>query len=493
MFLEGSECMKRIFALLMVAVLLLGLLPVSAAGDAMDTEKVKTLLNSVELQPQRTGYPQVDAILEEILAPYAEADNYTKVKAAYDWTVREVNYSWGPYSQDWAPAYDCFVPVYELEYEEGLEEAIPFEVVNRSYHALVEREGICYDYGALFALMARYIGFESFVHTGYFVFEAGFGTGSGHHGWAEIKIGEEYYIFDPQREYRMCGNGVGEIEYLYFGIDEDHAWRFDHETAVNAARDAGFLSVSAPRHCAVEVVATAGGTASVMGDCVLGQPVTIKAEAGERAFDGWYTEEGELLSREAEYSFLVTEPVTVYAVFQGEYFRDIAGQWYEADAVKAYEMELINGMGAFTFDGEGTMTRAMALTVLYRMVKPEGEFATASYVDVIEGSWYEAAVNWGTREGIVNGVGKNRFAPDSTVTREQFITMIMRLCRSKEEAELTYTDKELISPYALTAMKQAQAAGLIKGYNDNTLRPQEGLRRCEAVALAVRLMDWMET
>lgn len=215
--------MKRFFAMLIAVVLLLGLMPVSAAGDAMETEEIKTLLNSVELKPRRSGYPQVDAILEEIFAPYAQADNYTKVKAAYDWTVREVNYSWGPYSQDWAPAYDCFVPVYELEYEEGLEEAIPFEIVNRSYHALVEREGICYDYGALFALMTRYLGFESFVHTGYFVFEEGFGTGSGHHGWAEIKIGEEYYIFDPQREYRMCGNGVNEIEYLYFGIDEDHA------------------------------------------------------------------------------------------------------------------------------------------------------------------------------------------------------------------------------------------------------------------------------
>ena len=482
--------MKRFFAMLIAVVLLLGLMPVSAAGDAMETEEIRTLLNSVELKPRRSGYPQVDAILEEIFAPYAQADNYTKVKAAYDWTVREVNYSWGPYSQDWAPAYDCFVPVYELEYEEGLEEAIPFEIVNRSYHALVEREGICYDYGALFALMTRYLGFESFVHTGDFVFEEGFGTGSGHHGWAEIKIGEEYYIFDPQREYRMCGNGVNEIEYLYFGIDEDHAWRFDHETEVNDARDAGFLPVSAPRHCEIKVESTAGGTASVVGEAVLGEPVVLKAEPGEKDFDGWYNGAGELLSRETEYSFLVEAPYTVYAVFRGEYFRDIAGQWYEDAANAAFEAELINGVDAFTFHGEGTMTRAMALTVLYRMVQPEGEFATASYEDVEEGSWYEAPVNWGTQEGIVNGVGDNRFAPESTVTREQFITMIMRLWGSEEKAELTYADADSISPYALEAMQQAQAAGLLTGYEDHTLQPQRGLRRSEAVALAVRLLSW---
>ena len=484
--------MKRLLSLVIVAVLLVGLLPVSAAGDAMNMEEIKALLNSVELNPQRSGYPQVDAILEEIFAPYADADNYTKVKAAYDWTVQEVNYSWGPYSQDWAPAYDCFVPVYELEYEEGLEEAIPFEVVNRSYHALVEHEGICYDYGALFALMARYIGFESFVHTGYFIFEEGFGTGSGHHGWAEIKIGEEYYIFDPQREYRMCGNGVNEIEYLYFGIDEDHAWRFDHETEVNDARDAGFLSVSAPRHCEIKVESTAGGSASLEGECVLGETVILKAVDGGKPFDGWYNEAGELLSREAEYRFLVEAPVTLYAVFRGEYFRDIAGQWYEEAAKEAFEAGLINGVDAFTFYGKGTMTRAMALTILYRMAQPQGEFASASYEDVPEGAWYELPVNWGTQEGIVNGVGDNRFAPNSIVTREQFVTMIMRLWGDEEEAELTYDDTELISDYAVTAMKQAQAAGLITGYEDNTLQPQRGLRRSEAVAMAVRLLSWLE-
>ena len=68
--------------------------------------------------------------------------------------------------------------------------------------------------------------------------------------------------------------------------------------------------------------------------------------------------------------------------------------------------------------------------------------------------------------------------------------MIMRLWGSEETAELTYDDADLISPYALEAMQQAQAAGLITGYEDNTLQPQRGLRRSEAVALAVRLLSW---
>ncbi len=484
--------MKRFLSMLIVSVLLIGMLPVSAAGDAMNTEAVKTLLNSVELKPQRTGYPQVDASLEEIFAPYAEADNYTKAKAAYDWTVTQVNYSWGPYSQNWAPAYDCFVPVYDLEYEEGLEEAIPFEVVNRSYHALTAHEGICYDYGALFALMARYLGFESFVHTGYFTFEAGFGTGAGHHGWAEIKIGEEYYIFDPQREYRMCGNGVNKIDYLYFCIDEDHAWRFNHETAINDARDAGFLSVAAPRHCKVLAEATASGTATGSGSYALGEKVTVKAGQGAKPFLGWYDAEGALLTDDMEYSFYLEAPVTLRAVYEGEYFVDIAQCWYEDEANVAFQKGLVNGVGEFLFEGDGAMTRAMALTVLYRIAQPETPAQKAEYTDVPEGIWYEEAVNWGTQEGVVNGIGEGLFDPESNVTREQFVTMMMRMWGTEEQAELPYTDAGDISPYALKAMEQAQAAGLINGYADNTLQPLKELSRAEAVALAVRLLSWIE-
>lgn len=487
--------MKRFISLLLIAVLLLGTLTVSAAGDAMEEDDLKARLNSVELKPQRSGYPQVDALLEEILAPCAEEDNYTKLKFAYNWATMEVAYSWAPYSQNWAPAYDCFVPVYDLEYEEGLEEAIPFEIVNRSYHCLVEREGICYDYGALFALMARYLGFESYVHTGYFVFEEGFGTDSGHHGWAEIEIGGKYYIFDPQRDYRMSANATAPNPYMYFGIDEDHDWRYDHETAVNEARDAGFLSVHAPRHGQLNVLKTDGTALALTGAYPVGQSTTLTAP-GEGEFLGWYDEEGKLLSQEKEYTFLMENGMTLYCVNQGEYFSDIAGQWYEEDANAAFALGLVEGVGAFRFNAKGTMSRAMALTVLYRMAAPEEtDIPTASYTDVEQDTWYTDAVNWGTEMGIVNGVGNGRFNPNGAVTREQFVTMMMRLWGGDAfpDLALTYEDEADISDYAYNYIQQAQVFGLLTGYEDNTLRPQKQLNRGEAVALLMRLARWLET
>lgn len=486
--------MKRYIALFLSLVLLLGVVPVFAAGDAMEEADLQTVLNSVELKPQRTGYPQVDAILEEIMSSFEATDNYTLMKEVYNWVTMEINYSWAPYSQDWAPAYDCFVPLYDLEYEEGLEEAMPFEVVNRSYHALVEREGICYDYGALFAVMARYVGFESYVHTGDFIFEEGFGTGSGHHGWAEVEIDGKYYIFDPQRDYRMSANATAPNPYMYFGIDEEHAWRYDHETDANEARDTGFLSVHAPRKGQLNVLKTDGTILEISGAYPIGETIVLVAE--EEAFCGWFDEDGFLLSKEREYSFLMENGMTLYCVYDGEYFTDITAQWYEAEAIAAYELGLVDGVGHFLFNGEGTMSRAMALTVLYRLAAPvDEEIPTASYVDVVQDTWYTDAINWGTYAGVVEGVGDERFNPNDAVTREQFITMMMRIWGGDAfpELALTYEDEADISDYAYNHIQQAQAFGLLTGYEDNTLRPKETLDRGEAVTLLMRLVRFMDS
>ncbi len=484
--------MKRTAVLVLVLVLLLGAMPVYAAGDAMEPESLKELVNSQTLYPQSSGYPQVDALLEEILGPYAESDNYTKLKEAYNWVVMEVNYSWAPYSQTWAPAYDCFVPVYDLEYEEGLEEVIPFEVVNRSYHVLTKREGICYDYGAVFALMARYLGFESYVHTGDFIFEAGFGTGSGHHGWAELLMDGKSYIFDPQRDYRMCYNATQPNPYMYFGIGPDRAWRYTQETGANAQRDAQFLSVTAVRHASVEAVATASGSTEGSGSYGLGETVRVTA-SGEKPFLGWYDTKGRCVSEEMEYSFVLRKPTVLRAVFAGEYFEDIEGQWYTEDVNAAFEQGLVNGLAPFRFEGQQTMSRAMALTVLYRYAQPETVAEAAGYSDVPAGIWYEAAVNWGTQEGIVRGIGDGLFAPDASVTREQFITMMMRLAALEEEAELEYEDAASVSGYARAHMRKAQAAGLLTGYKDGCLRPQNQMTRAEGATLLMRLIRLLTT
>ena len=109
----------------------------------------------------KTGYVELDEMLEALAAPYAGKDTYTRIKAMYDWAVNNIDYSWDGYSQDYAPAYDCFTLTYPLTYETGLPEAYPKDMIYRAYHMLTARTGVCYDWGILFAVMARYVGIKA--------------------------------------------------------------------------------------------------------------------------------------------------------------------------------------------------------------------------------------------------------------------------------------------------------------------------------------------
>lgn len=228
--------MKRIISLVVVAVLLLGILPVSAAGDAMKESNLKKLVNSVTLKSQRSGYLQVDVLPEEIFAPYAKSDGIVL----------------------------------------GLSGAYP------------------------------------------------------------------------------------------------------------------------------------------IGKCTL-------TAVGTGEFLGWYDEKATLLSREKQYIFLMENGKTLYRVFQGEYFRDVAGQWYEADTNAAHVLGLVEGVGEFRFYAKGTMSRAIALTVLYRIANPEEKAPVANYTDVDRNSRYAEAVDWGTYVDAVKGVGNGHFNPNGAVTREQLL------------------------------------------------------------------------
>ena len=494
-----SRKVRSVCIFVLLFTLSLSLLPLSvSAADALPEQEIRDLLNNQPLYPQPTGYEELDALMEEILAPYDDADTYTRVKAAYDWTVFEINYSWAPYSQDWAPAYDCFVPKYDLSYDPGLEEVIPYEVANRSYHAMKYGEGVCYDYAAAFALLARYIGIDSYVHTGNFHIEPLFGNTIGHHGWAELCIHGENYIFDPQRDYRFSWDGTAENPYYYFAVPMENAWRYSPEEDINAARDAQFLPVAQERKYTpvITVSATASGIASGSGTYDVGETVT--AHAWGENFMGWYDPEGTLLSTDNPYYFPAEETMTLRAVFANELFEDIPeNAWYRKDAVEAAIRGLIRGTEPFTFSGESPVTRAMAVTMLYRAASAPETDGENDFTDVPENSWFTPAVAWAARQGIVNGMGDGRFCPHMDITREQLAVILLRYAACAElslpEATAQGPDAHTVSPYAAVAVGQAQALGILQGDPDGSIRPQDTVTRAECVTMLLRLLRILES
>ena len=117
----------------------------------------------------------------------------------------------------------------------------------------------------------------------------------------------------------------------------------------------------------------------------------------------------------AVFLFSFAAPLTVGAK---DLYSDVeAGRWSEGSIEYASENGYMQGVGGGRFDPEGSMTRAMVVTVLWRI---DGRPAAgkSSFSDVPDGEWYSEPVAWAESTGVVTGVGGGRFDPDGVSSRE---------------------------------------------------------------------------
>ena len=151
---------------------------------------------------------------------------------------------------------------------------------------------------------------------------------------------------------------------------------------------------------------------------------------------------------------------------------------------------LFNGVDATHFDPSGEMTRAMLVTVLWRL---EGKPAASgsSFSDVAGGQWYSEAVAWAAAQGVVNGIDGSRFSPDGKVTREQIAAILWRLeGKPAVSGSLSaYPDGSQVSEYAREAMVWATQVGLFRGDAQGRLNPRATATRAEVATLIQRYAE----
>ncbi|MBQ1503001.1 MAG: S-layer homology domain-containing protein, partial [Clostridia bacterium] len=129
------------------------------------------------------------------------------------------------------------------------------------------------------------------------------------------------------------------------------------------------------------------------------------------------------------------------------------------------------------FDPEGSLTRAMVATVLWRREGSPAPGAPSGFEDVPAGEWYTDAVAWAKETGVVKGLTETTFGPDEYITREQLATMLFRFSSSApvsvpERADLSpFADDEKVSDWAAEPLGWAVEAGLLKGTDGNRLDP----------------------
>ena len=168
--------------------------------------------------------------------------------------------------------------------------------------------------------------------------------------------------------------------------------------------------------------------------------------------------------------------------------------WYHDGVHWALENGVMNGVGSDKFDPSGVTSRAMVVTMLYRMEgEPKSEQAM-SFKDVADGKWYTEAVRWAAENGIVTGYSAEAFGPNDTVTREQIVTILLRYAKYKgidtEKGETAlldgFTDAASVSDWAVKAFRWAVDAGIINGVSADTLSPKTGATRAQVATMLMR-------
>jgi hypothetical protein len=166
--------------------------------------------------------------------------------------------------------------------------------------------------------------------------------------------------------------------------------------------------------------------------------------------------------------------------------------WYHDGVHFVLANGLMNGMGNGKFDPNGTTSRAMIVTILYRL-EGEPEVTGANpFTDVPDGQWYTNAVLWAAENKIVEGYGNGKFDPNGEITREQLATILYRYAQSKGQGFtgtwmflLDYPDASEVSSWADEAMHWCVMQGIING-KDGKLVPGGNASRAESATMLMR-------
>lgn len=134
------------------------------------------------------------------------------------------------------------------------------------------------------------------------------------------------------------------------------------------------------------------------------------------------------------------------------------------------------------------MSRAMLVTVLYRLSGEPAVSQDSGFADVASDAYYADAVSWAVGEGIVTNTSQPTFSPDESVTREQMAVLLYRCAGEPSTAgDLSaYADAESISDYAAEAMSWCVENGILNGTDGGRLAPADSATRAETAAVLQR-------
>ena len=176
-------------------------------------------------------------------------------------------------------------------------------------------------------------------------------------------------------------------------------------------------------------------------------------------------------------------------------FTDVReSDWFYEDVAFAYENGLFAGTSDTTFSPNASMTRAMLVTVLYRLEGEPTVYGRSGFSDVQYNGYYEDAVTWAADNGIDNSTSITTFSPNANVTREQMAAILYRYAQHKKYNTAAssglngFTDHASVSGYAAASLEWAVAEKLVNG-SAGKLMPTGNATRAQVAAILHRFVE----
>ncbi len=162
-------------------------------------------------------------------------------------------------------------------------------------------------------------------------------------------------------------------------------------------------------------------------------------------------------------------------------FSDVdADTWYAEAVMYCQEHNLMAGIGNNRFAPESNLTRAQLATVLYRIEDTPAVTGTDAFTDTPDGAWYGDAVLWASQQELVSGYGDGLFGPNNPVSREQMTTIFWRYAGSLDaNSENVFTDEADIASYAAAAVDWSANNNIVRPVSGETFEPKSNATRAQ--------------
>ena len=169
-------------------------------------------------------------------------------------------------------------------------------------------------------------------------------------------------------------------------------------------------------------------------------------------------------------------------------FNDVKqSDWFFASVKQAFDQGIVNGVTKKYFRPSGTATRGQFTVMVHRMLGEPAFTEAAAFTDLAQ-DYYKNAIQWAAENKIVNGYTEEIFAPERAITREELVTILYRMKGEPETAGSLgdFADAGAVQAYAVAPMTWAVENGIVTGYEDNTLKPQDNATRAEVCTMLMR-------